>query len=112
MAGMGRAGARAVTDVFGAVAHPIRRQIVVALASGDKAVRDLAAPLPITRPAVSQHLRVLLDVGLVTQERLGREHRYRLCPDHLDEIRHWLADLDLFWDRALTRLGARLETSP
>jgi DNA-binding transcriptional ArsR family regulator len=102
-------GAPAVTDAFGAISHPIRRSIVVELASGEKAVRDLAVMLPVTRPAVSQHLRVLLDVGLVTQQWVGRESRYQLHPERLDEIRSWLAALDASWARALERLGQHLE---
>ena len=107
--GMATAGAPAVTDAFGAVAHPVRRQIIMALASGDKAVHDLAGALPVSRPAVSQHLRVMLQVGLITQERTGRENRYRLHPHRLDEIRRWLVQLDTAWAAALTRLGDHLE---
>ena len=106
------AGAPPITDVFGALAHPVRREITVALASGDKAVRDLADTLPVTRPAVSQHLRVLLAVGIVTHERVGRENRYRLHPEQLDEVRDWLASLDTTWGRAMPRLGDHLERQP
>jgi DNA-binding transcriptional ArsR family regulator len=106
------AGAPAVVDTFGAIAHPVRRQIAVALASGDKAVRELAGELPVTRPAVSQHLRVMLDVGLVAQRRVGRENRYRLQPERLDEVRLWLAELDSSWATAMTRLGEHLERNP
>ena len=109
---MAASGAPAITDAFGAVAHPVRRQIVTALASGEMAVRDLADRLPVTRPAVSQHLRVMLDVGLVTQQRVGREHRYRLHPQRLDEIRFWLETLDASWARAMHRLGEHLEQNP
>jgi DNA-binding transcriptional ArsR family regulator len=103
------AGAPPVTDVFGAITHPIRREIVAALASGDKAVRELAAPLPVTRPAVSQHLAVLRAVGLVSAERSGRQHRYRLHPERLDDVRNWLTTLDGFWTEGLIRLGERLD---
>jgi DNA-binding transcriptional ArsR family regulator len=106
---MASAGAPAITDAFGAIAHPIRRRIAVELVSGDKAVRELAGILPVTRPAVSQHLRVMLDVGLVTQERVGRENRYRLHAERLDEIRHWLTALDASWVQALSRLGDHLD---
>src|SRR5262245_56061901 len=109
---MAPAGAPAVTDVFGAITHPIRRELVAALASGDKPVRELAAPLPVSRPAVSQHLAVLRAVGLVSEERTGREHRYRLHPDRLDEVRNWLATLDRFWAEGLSRLGNRLDELP
>jgi DNA-binding transcriptional ArsR family regulator len=109
---MAAAGAPAVTDAFGVIAHPVRRQIVIELASGAKAVRDLASTLPITRPAVSQHLRVMLELGLVTQERVGRENRYRLHPERLNEVRGWLAQLDASWGNALTRLGQHLDRKP
>jgi DNA-binding transcriptional ArsR family regulator len=109
---MASAGAPPIVDAFGAIAHPVRRQIVLALASGEMAVRDLAGTLPVTRPAVSQHLRLMLDVGLVTRERVGREHRYRLHPQRLDEIRFWLAALDSSWAKALDRLGEHLEDNP
>jgi DNA-binding transcriptional ArsR family regulator len=89
-------GAPPVTGVFGAITHPIRRELVAALASGDKPVRKLAAPLSVSRPAVSQHLAVLRAVGLVSEERSGRERRYRLHPVQLDEVRNWLAALDRF----------------
>ena len=106
------AGAPPVTDAFGAIAHPVRRQIVVTLATGAMAVRDLAEILPVTRPAVSQHLRVMLDVGLDTQERIGRENHYRLHPQRLDEIRQWLTTLDSSWADAMQRLGEHLERKP
>jgi DNA-binding transcriptional ArsR family regulator len=106
---MASAGAPPVTDAFGAIAHPVRRQIAAALASGEMAVRDLAQTLPVSRPAVSQHLRVMLDVGLVTQQRVGRENRYQLCARRLDEIREWLISLDRSWAMAMKRLGEHLE---
>jgi len=102
-------GAPAVTDVFGAIAHPIRRRLLDQLARRDCTVRELAAPLPVSRPAVSQHLSVLRDVGLVQLERSGREHRYRLRPQALRECRDWLATLDNFWSEHLQRLGTHLE---
>jgi DNA-binding transcriptional ArsR family regulator len=109
---MAAAGAPPVTDAFGAIAHPIRRQIAVELAAGEKAVRDLAGVLPVTRPAVSQHLRIMLDVGLVSQQRIGRENRYRLHAERLDEIRLWLGTLDAAWADALHRLGEHLARTP
>jgi DNA-binding transcriptional ArsR family regulator len=109
---MASAGAPPVTDVFGAITHPIRRELVAALACGDKPVRELAGPLPVSRPAVSQHLAVLRAVGLVSEERSGRERRYRLHPDRLDEVRNWLAALDRFWAEGRVRLGERLDELP
>ena len=84
------AGAPPVTDAFGAIAHPVRRTLVTALADGDKAVNELAAIVPVSRPAVSQHLAVLRGVGLVSEQRHGRERRYHLRPEGLDEVRKWM----------------------
>jgi DNA-binding transcriptional ArsR family regulator len=105
-------GAPPVADVYGALAHPIRRQIMTALASGDKAVRELAAPLPVSRPAVSQHLAVLRMAGLVTEGRRGRENHYRLRREPLDDVRQWLGTLDEFWSQGLSRLREHLEANP
>jgi DNA-binding transcriptional ArsR family regulator len=109
---MGSAGAPPVEDAFGAIAHPVRRRIVAQLAAGPKAVRDLAEGMPVTRPAVSQHLRLLLDIGLVSQHRVGREHYYRLHREQLHEIRQWLDQLDAAWGSALMRLEGHLEANP
>jgi DNA-binding transcriptional ArsR family regulator len=61
-----------------------------------------------SRPAVSQHLRVLLDAGLVTEERQGRERRYHLVPAGLGPVREWLAHYERFWDDRLGRLAKQL----
>ncbi len=95
-----------------AIAHPLRRRIVTELAAGPKPVCELAGRLPVSRPAVSQHLRLLLNVGLVSQQRAGRENRYRLHPERLDEVRGWMSRLDASWGSALGRLGQHLEQNP
>lgn len=109
---MTASGAPPITDVFGAIAHPVRRGIVAALARGDKPVRDLASLVPVSRPAVSQHLAVLRAVGLVSEERQGRDRRYRLHPERLDDVRAWLSTLDGFWQDSLARLGQHLDGLP
>jgi DNA-binding transcriptional ArsR family regulator len=109
---MASAGAPPVTDVFGAIAHPVRRSLVAALASGDKPVNVLAATVPVSRPAVSQHLALLRGVGLVSEQRHGRERRYHLHPERLDEVRVWMHTLDQFWKSRLDRLGRYLEDNP
>jgi DNA-binding transcriptional ArsR family regulator len=109
---MSPAGAPPVTDAFGAIAHPVRRTLVNALAGGDKAVNELAAAVPVSRPAVSQHLAVLRGVGLVSEQRQGRERRYHLHPERLDEVRKWMHTLDQFWDDRLDRLRRHLEENP
>jgi DNA-binding transcriptional ArsR family regulator len=109
---MPAAGAPPITDAFGAIAHPIRRSIVTALARRDQAVGELAAGMPVSRPAVSQHLAVLREVGLVTEQRHGRERRYHLHPERLDEVRKWMHTLDRFWASRLDRLARHLEENP
>lgn len=109
---MAPAGAPPITDAFGAIAHPLRRSLVAALARGDKPVNELAAELPVSRPAVSQHLAVLRGVGLVSEQRHGRERRYHLHPERLDEVRKWMRTLDHFWESRLDRLGRHLEGNP
>jgi DNA-binding transcriptional ArsR family regulator len=106
---MPTAGAPAVSNVFGVLAHPIRRRLIEVLASGDRTVAELAAPLPVSRPAVSQHLAVMRSIGVVSEERAGRQHRYRLHQERLDEVRFWLATLDQFWSRHLGRLADHLD---
>jgi DNA-binding transcriptional ArsR family regulator len=109
---MSPVGAPPIADAFGAIAHPVRRSLVTALAAGDKPVRELAAVVTVSRPAVSQHLAVLRGVGLVTEERHGRERRYHLHPERLDEVRTWMHALDRFWEHRLDRLGRHLEEHP
>jgi DNA-binding transcriptional ArsR family regulator len=81
-------------DPFRALADPVRRELLRALARGSARVVDLAAVHPISRPAVSKHLRVLVDAGLVRAETLGRERHYALVPGGTDPVRSLLADLD------------------
>ncbi|MCU0495412.1 MAG: metalloregulator ArsR/SmtB family transcription factor [Chloroflexaceae bacterium] len=80
------------TDVFHAIAHPARRKILDLLRAGDRPVKQLAAPFSISRPAISQHLRILLDAGLVTENRVGRERRYHLQAERLKDVQNWLDD--------------------
>lgn len=73
-------------DVFAALADPIRRRILRRLAAGPARVVDLAAEHPVSRPAISRHLRVLGDAGLVRAEDVGRERHYHLDPGPLAEV--------------------------
>ena len=81
-----------------ALADPTRRAIFERLAAGPRAVGEIAAGLPVSRPAVSQHLRVLKESGLVTDRAAGRRRLYQLNPEGLAALR---AYLDRFWDEAL-----------
>ena len=96
-------------QVFGAISHPARRRMLDLLADGDRPVKAIAASFDMSRPAVSQHLRVLLDAGLVTERRHGRERRYRLVPERLAPVRDWLAHYERFWDHHFSLLERHLE---
>src|SRR5579871_457698 len=74
------------SDVFGAISHPARRRMLDLLLEADSSVNTLAGHFEMSRPAVSQHLRILLDAGLVTEERHGRERRYHLIPERLGPV--------------------------
>jgi DNA-binding transcriptional ArsR family regulator len=92
--------------VLDAVGEPMRRVLLSRLRVGPRPVADLARDLPVTRPAVSQHLKVLLDAGLVTFERTGTRNLYRLRPEGLAPLRRWVEDL---WDVALAAYAAEAE---
>jgi DNA-binding transcriptional ArsR family regulator len=88
---------------FGALADPTRRRIFERLARRPSPVGELARGLPVSRPAVSQHLRVLRDAGLVTDVRDGSRRLYRVDPDGVARMR---AYLDRFWSDALAAFEA------
>ncbi|HXL42818.1 MAG TPA: metalloregulator ArsR/SmtB family transcription factor [Gaiellaceae bacterium] len=89
-----------------ALGEPTRRAIVEQLRRGPRPVGEIAAELPVSRPAVSQHLRVLKDAGLVTERREGTRRLYRLDPDGLGELRDYF---DSFWTEALAGFKAAAE---
>lgn len=98
-------------QVFGAISHPARRRMLDLLADGERPVNAIAVNFDMSRPAVSQHLRILLDAGLVTKQRHGRERRYRLAPERLGPVRDWLSHYERFWDQNFARLRQHLEKS-
>jgi len=89
-----------------ALGDPTRQAILDALSDGPRPVGELAASLPVSRPAVSQHLKVLKDVGLVVDERDGTRRRYRVDPQGLAVLRTYL---DQFWERSLAALAEATE---
>jgi DNA-binding transcriptional ArsR family regulator len=101
--------ANADADVFAALAHPIRRQLLDQLADGGRSVKDLAAPFATTRQAISQHLQILLAAGLVKEHKQGRERVYQLQAQPLAEVEQWLAGYRRFWRGRLGTLGAYLQ---
>jgi DNA-binding transcriptional ArsR family regulator len=80
-------------DAFAAVADPARREVISALARGDLSAGEVAALFPVSRPAVSRHLRVLREAGLVRDELVGRRRIYRLDLDGLAPVTVWLTTL-------------------
>ena len=94
------------TQAFAALAEPMRVAIVERLAERPMAVGELAAGLPVTRPAVSQHLKVLKEAGLVRDQAQGTRRIYRIDPAGLGRIRIWL---DRFWDRSLEAYAEAVE---
>jgi DNA-binding transcriptional ArsR family regulator len=95
-------------DVFTAISHRARRRMLDLLTETERPVSAIASHFEMCRPAVSQHLRVLLDAGLVTERRHGRERRYRLVPEQLAQVRDWIAHYERFWDDRLLRLQKQL----
>jgi DNA-binding transcriptional ArsR family regulator len=95
-------------DVFYAIAHPARRQLLDVLRQREQPVHELAARFASSRPATSQHLRVLLDAGLISERRAGRENLYRLTPEPLAIVGDWLSDYEQFWAERLTALRVML----
>jgi len=93
-------------DGLSALGDPTRRAIFERLAERPRAVGELARELPVSRPAVSQHLRVLKDAGLVIDRRAGNRRIYQLDPDGVGALR---ACLDGFWNQALAAFKAAAE---
>ena len=92
--------------IFGALADPTRRAIVERLAGGEATVGELARPFDVSLPAISRHLRVLDDAGLITRRREGRNQRCRLAADPLGEALEWIARHGAFWEERLDSLAA------
>src|SRR5262244_451884 len=95
-----------LAEGFAALADPTRRQVFERLAKKPLSVGAIADELPVSRPAVSQHLKILKDAGLVVHERAGTRRVYRLDPRGIEAMR---AYLDRFWDRALAAFKAAAE---
>jgi DNA-binding transcriptional ArsR family regulator len=92
---------------FAALADPTRRAVLERLREGPRPVGELARDLPVSRPAVSQHLRVLKEAGLVTERREGTRRLYRIDPDGLAALRDYFDD---FWNEALAAFKAAAES--
>ncbi|ANB56117.1 bacterial regulatory, arsR family protein [Anoxybacillus sp. B7M1] len=96
-------------DVFQAIADPTRRKLLNLLADEELSVTLISKHFPISRTAVSKHLRILAEAGLVQERKVGRETRYRLEPTPLLELKNWLAFYERFWDNKLAMLQHYIE---
>jgi DNA-binding transcriptional ArsR family regulator len=94
--------------VFVALADPVRRRLLTAIASQPATATELAATLPISRQAVAKHLASLSDAGLVQRERDGRDVRYKVTPAPLSDAVSWMAEVGSRWDERLARLAETL----
>jgi DNA-binding transcriptional ArsR family regulator len=99
----------AYAEAFAALADPTRRKVLEQLRRGPRPVSEIAARLPVSRPAVSQHLKVLKGAGLVREERRGAQHIYEIDPKGFGPLRAWL---DQLWESALEAFRAEVEETP
>ena len=95
-------------EALAALADPTRREIVAVLATGDQAAGELAGRFPVTRPAISRHLRVLREAGLVQVRAEGQRRVYSLDPRPLSELDAWLAPYRRLWAHRLDALDTEI----
>lgn len=98
--------------VFGALAHPIRRGILARLANGEATIAELARPYEVSAPAITKHMRILEDAGLLSRKKLGREHHCRLERKRMKEAEDWIESHRKFWNERLDALERYLKENP
>ena len=98
------------TPVFGAIADPTRRAILDSLRIKDRPAGEIAALFPVSRPAVSKHLRILRTAGLVRERRVAQSRIYSLAPEPLREVEQWLEHYRVFWAARLHGLKRYVES--
>jgi DNA-binding transcriptional ArsR family regulator len=98
-------------DVFQAIADPTRRKLLRLLVDQEMPVTVISGHFPMSRTAVSKHLRILADAGLVKERKVGRETRYRLEPEPLLELKRWLAYYERFWENKMAALKRYVESA-
>jgi|SRR5215475_9060641 DNA-binding transcriptional ArsR family regulator len=103
------ARAATTTDAFNALAEPRRRQIVEALANGERPVNELVRAVGLAQPQVSKHLRVLRETGVVDVREQGRQRVYRLNGRALKPIHDWVKSYELMWSDRFEQLDAVLD---
>jgi DNA-binding transcriptional ArsR family regulator len=97
-------------SVFDAIADPTRRAILDALCNGERSAGDIAGLFPVSRPAISKHLRVLRGAKLVRERKVARSRIYALDPAPLSQVQQWLDHYRVFWGARLHDLRAYVES--
>ena len=97
-------------DVFHAISDPTRRSLLDRIARESQPVKILAQEFDMSRPAISQHLRVLAQAGLVVEKKIGREHHYQLQAEPLSFVHNWVQQYEHFWQDRLALLGKHLDS--
>ncbi|MGA2248151.1 MAG: metalloregulator ArsR/SmtB family transcription factor [Verrucomicrobiota bacterium] len=105
---MVKCSSRLLNRTFAALADPTRRRLLESLAQGDRCVTDLARPYAMSLPAISKHLRVLENAGLVRRRRCGRVHRLKLEAAPMKQASQWMDEYRQFWEQRLDRLDEYL----
>ena len=98
-----------LSEVFGALADPTRRAILLRLTDGDASVAELAAPFRVSQPAISRHLKVLERAGLISRSRRATARLSHLEAEPLRDATEWLARYQAYWDESYARLDELLE---
>ncbi|HVA66097.1 MAG TPA: metalloregulator ArsR/SmtB family transcription factor [Elusimicrobiota bacterium] len=97
---------------FGALSHPIRRGILARLALGEATVAELARPHRVSAPAISKHLRILEQAGLMSRRKQGREHFCKLETERMKEAQTWIKNQRALWNQRLDALENYLKENP
>jgi len=96
-------------DVFQAISDPVRREIVMLLSVNKLTLNRVAENFKISRPAISKHVKILEECGLITIKKQGRERYCIINPEPLNQVYDWLSYFDKFWDKKLNALKNFLE---
>jgi DNA-binding transcriptional ArsR family regulator len=94
---------------FGALSDPTRRAILAQLSQGDAGVLDVAAPFPVSQPAITKHLNVLEEAGLISRHRLARQRLCHLEPRRLKQLSDWVGSYREFWEESFERIDELLD---
>jgi DNA-binding transcriptional ArsR family regulator len=101
---------RDLDRAFAALADPTRRAILARLSEGEAAVLEVAAPFPMSQPAVTKHLNVLEAAGLISRHRHSRRRLCRFEPERMKQVAEWIGTYREFWEESYSRLDDYLET--